>query len=302
MSPEPANTDRSEAPIGIFDSGVGGLTVARAVIDQLPHESIMYVGDTANGPYGPLPIARVRAHALGVMDELVDSGVKLLVIACNSASAAVLRDARERYTARYGIPVIEVIQPAVRRAVASTRSGRIGVIGTSATVGSRAYDDTFAAAPHLEVTSVACPAFVEFVEAGITGGPALLRTAEEYLAPLKDAGVDTLVLGCTHYPLLTGVISYVMGDAVTLVSSAEETAKDVYRALVSHDLERDGTAPGAHRFIATGDAAGFEVLARRFLGPEVLSVQHVDHVAAQYPTGSLARITPEMIAAGFPPA
>ncbi|WP_104178978.1 glutamate racemase [Arthrobacter sp. B0490] len=301
MSPEPANPDRSEAPIGIFDSGVGGLTVARAVIDQLPHESIMYVGDTANGPYGPLPIARVRAHALGVMDELVDSGVKLLVIACNSASAAVLRDARERYTARYGIPVIEVIQPAVRRAVASTRSGRIGVIGTSATVGSRAYDDTFAAAPHLDVTSVACPAFVEFVEAGITGGPALLRTAEEYLAPLKDADVDTLVLGCTHYPLLTGVISYVMGDAVTLVSSAEETAKDVYRALVSHDLERTGTSPAVHRFIATGDAAGFEVLARRFLGPEVLSVQHVDHVAAQYPTGSLARITPEMIAAGFPP-
>jgi glutamate racemase len=303
MSPEPENTDRSGAPIGIFDSGVGGLTVARAVIDQLPHESIMYVGDTANGPYGPLPIARVRAHALGVMDELVDSGVKLLVIACNSASAAVLRDARERYTARYGIPVIEVIQPAVRRAVASTRSGRIGVIGTTATVGSRAYDDTFAAAPHLEVTSVACPAFVEFVEAGITGGEALLRTAEEYLRPLQDAGVDTLVLGCTHYPLLTGVISYVMGDAVTLVSSAEETAKDVYRALVSHGLERSDAAPAVHRFIATGDAGSFEVLARRFLGPEVLAVQHVDHVAAQYPTGSLARITPEMIAAaGFPRA
>ena len=303
MSPEPENTDRSGAPIGIFDSGVGGLTVARAVIDQLPHESIMYVGDTANGPYGPLPIARVRAHALGVMDELVDSGVKLLVIACNSASAAVLRDARERYTARYGIPVIEVIQPAVRRAVASTRSGRIGVIGTTATVGSRAYDDTFAAAPHLEVTSVACPAFVEFVEAGITGGEALLRTAEEYLRPLQDAGVDTLVLGCTHYPLLTGVISYVMGDDVTLVSSAEETAKDVYRALVSHGLERSDAAPAVHRFIATGDAGSFEVLARRFLGPEVLAVQHVDHVAAQYPTGSLARITPEMIAAaGFPRA
>ncbi len=303
MSPEPAKTDRTEAPIGIFDSGVGGLTVARAVIDQLPHESIMYVGDTANGPYGPLPIASVRAHALGVMDELVDSGVKLLVIACNSASAAVLRDARERYTARYGIPVIEVIQPAVRRAVASTRTGRIGVIGTSATVGSRAYDDTFAAAPHLEVTSVACPAFVEFVEAGITGGPELLRTAKEYLAPLKAARVDTLVLGCTHYPLLTGVISYVMGDAVTLVSSAEETAKDVYRALVSHGLERDNSSRADHRFIATGDAGRFEELARRFLGPEVLSVQHVDHVAAQYPTGSMARITPEMIAAaGFPGA
>ena len=162
-------------PIGVFDSGVGGLTVARSIIDQLPNESILYVGDTAHGPYGPLPIAEVRANALGVMDELVDSGVKLLTIACNSASAAVLRDARERYTARYGIPVIEVIQPAVRRAVAATRTGRVGVIGTSATVGSRAYEDTFAAAPDLHITSVACPAFVPYVEAGITTGPGAAR-------------------------------------------------------------------------------------------------------------------------------
>src|SRR6185312_5862120 len=167
----------STAPLGIFDSGVGGLTVARAVIDQLPHESTLYVGDTANSPYGPLPIAQVRANALGVMDELVDAGVKLLVIACNSASAAVLRDARERYTARYGIPVVEVIQPAVRRAVAATRNGRIGVIGTQATVGSRAYEDAFAAAPHLRITAAACPRFVEFVENGITTGVELLRTA-----------------------------------------------------------------------------------------------------------------------------
>ncbi|MHA7269790.1 glutamate racemase [Arthrobacter sp. HLT1-20] len=287
----------SERAIGIFDSGVGGLTVARAVIDQLPNESIMYVGDTANGPYGPLPIAEVRANALGVMDELVDSGVKLLVIACNSASAAVLRDARERYTARYGIPVIEVIQPAVRRAVAATRSGKVGVIGTVATVGSRAYEDTFAAAPDLSITSVACPDFVRFVESGITAGAELLTTAEEYLAPLKAAQVDTLVLGCTHYPLLTGVISYVMGDSVTLVSSAEETAKDVYKALVSHDLERVSAQPPTHNFLATGDAGSFGVLARRFLGPEVRGVEQVSHVAAHYPTGSLARITPDMLAA-----
>lgn len=290
-------SDMGSRPIGVFDSGVGGLTVARSIIDQLPNESILYVGDTANGPYGPLPIAEVRANALGVMDELVDSGVKLLTIACNSASAAVLRDARERYTARYGIPVIEVIQPAVRRAVAATRTGRIGVIGTSATIGSRAYDDTFAAAPDLEITSVACPAFVSYVEAGITTGPELLAVAREYLDPLKAAGVDTVVLGCTHYPLLTGVISFVMGDDVTLVSSAEETAKDVYRALATRGLERTFVSPPEHHFIATGDAAQFESLARRFLGPEVLSVQHVAHVAAQYPTGSLARITPEMIAA-----
>ncbi len=287
----------AERPIGIFDSGVGGLTVARAVIDQLPNESIMYVGDTANGPYGPLPIAEVRANALGVMDELVDSGVKLLVIACNSASAAVLRDARERYTARFGIPVIEVIQPAVRRAVAATRTGNVGVIGTVATVGSRAYEDTFAAAPDLSITSVACPDFVRFVESGITAGPELLSTAQQYLAPLKAAAVDTLVLGCTHYPLLTGVISYVMGDSVTLVSSAEETAKDVYKALVTHDLERVSTDPPTHQFLSTGDATSFGHLARRFLGPEVRGVEQVSHVAAHYPTGSLARITDDMLAA-----
>ena len=287
----------SGAPIGIFDSGVGGLTVARAVIDQLPQESIVYVGDTVNSPYGPKSIATVRRLALDVMDELVDAGVKLLVIACNSASAAVLRDARERYTQRYGIPVVEVIQPAVRRAVAATRNGRIGVIGTEATVGSRAYEDTFAAAPSLEITSVACPRFVEFVEAGITSGPELRALAEEYLAPLKAAGVDTLVLGCTHYPLLTGVISYVMGESVTLVSSAEETAQDVYRELVRHDLEN--VDPGAereagetalqrHRFMATGDADQFELLARRFLGPEVSGVHHVNRVAEELPTGTLS--------------
>ncbi|MDP9883664.1 glutamate racemase [Sinomonas atrocyanea] len=286
---------RSERPIGIFDSGVGGLTVARAVIDQLPQESIVYVGDTAHGPYGPLPIAEVRAFALGVMDELVDSGVKALTIACNSATAAVLRDARERYTARYGIPVIEVIQPAVRAAVTATRNGRVGVIGTSATVGSRAYEDTFAAAPDLKITSAACPDFVPFVEAGVTTGPELLEAAEGYLAPLKSAGVDTVVLGCTHYPLLTGVISYVMGEGVTLVSSAEETAKDVYRALMRHDLVRTGSTPPVHRFVATGDPAQFETLARRFLGPEVQGVEHADHVAARYPTASLATITPAML-------
>lgn len=264
----------TQAPIGIFDSGVGGLTVARAVLDQLPNESILYVGDTANSPYGPKSIAQVRELALDVMDHLVDQGVKLLVIACNSASAAVLRDARERYAVGAGIPVVEVIQPAVRRAVAATRNGRIGVIGTAATIESRAYDDAFAAAPHLEITSQACPQLVEFVEAGVTASPELFEVTRQYLAPIREAGVDTLVLGCTHYPLLTGVISYVMGDGVTLVSSAEETAKDVYQMLVDHGLEReaDGSKP-VHRFRVTGDASRFAVLAPRFLGPEVESVE-----------------------------
>jgi glutamate racemase len=261
----------ADAPIGIFDSGVGGLTVARAVLDQLPHEPLMYVGDTARGPYGPLPIAEVRQYALEIMDRLVDDGVKLLVIACNSASAATLRDARERYD----VPVIEVVHPAVRRAVSATRNGRIGVIGTAMTITSRAYDDAFAAAPQLQVVSAACPRFVEFVEAGRTSGAELLEVAHEYLDPLLAADVDTLVLGCTHYPLLTGVLSYVMGESVTLVSSAEETAKDVYRTLVAHELVRDpALAEPEHQFIATGDPAAFEHLGRRFLGPEIGSVGH----------------------------
>src|SRR5688572_26868790 len=205
----------TDAPIGIFDSGVGGLTVARAVLDQLPHEPIQYVGDTARGPYGPRPIAEVRRYALDVMDHLVDEGVKLLVIACNTASAAVLRDARERYP----VPVVEVIRPAVRRAVAATRNNKVGVICTQATKTSKAYEDAFAAAPHIELTVAACPRFVEFAERGRTSGPEVLEVAADYLAPLQAVGVDTVVLGCTHYPLLTGVLAHVLGDDVTLVSS-----------------------------------------------------------------------------------
>ncbi|MDE2409231.1 MAG: glutamate racemase [Actinomycetales bacterium] len=270
----------NDAPIGIFDSGVGGLTVARAIIDQLPNESIIYVGDTANGPYGPRPLQQVRELALSVMDRLVDEGVKVLVIACNTASAAVLRDARERYTVGRGIPVVEVIQPAVRRAVAATRNQHVGVIGTAATVASKAYDDAFAAAVDLKITSAACPEFVDFVERGITSGPEIMAAAEAYLAPIKAAGVDTLVLGCTHYPLLSGAISYVMGDDVTLVSSAEETAKDVYRILVANNLLRTGTDAPTLRFQATGDAKPFGRLARRFLGPEVTVVEHLPEGAS----------------------
>lgn len=268
---QPVNQPAKLSPIGIFDSGVGGLTVARAVIDQLPNESILYLGDTARTPYGPRPLAEVRAFSLELLDQLVDQGVKALVIACNTASAAMLRDARERYD----LPVVEVIQPAVRRAVSATRSGKIGVIGTPTTIDSRAYLDSFAAAPHLEITSVPCPLFVEFVERGETSGATITKIARDYLQPLIDAKVDTLVLGCTHYPLLTGVISYVMGNEVTLVSSADETAKDLYRELVERDLLNPGGSTEAHhRFISTGDPDAFASLARRFLGPEVVEVSN----------------------------
>lgn len=273
-------TDR-HAPVGIFDSGVGGLTVARSIIDQLPDENIIYVGDTANGPYGPLSIPEVRAHALAIGDDLVERGVKALVIACNTASSACLRDARERYD----VPVVEVILPAVRRAAATTRTGRIGVIGTQATVSSGAYQDAFAAAPGVEVTAVACPRFVDFVERGVTSGRQVLNLAEGYLEPLQRAEVDTLVLGCTHYPLLSGLIQLAMGDDVTLVSSAEETAKDLLRVLTERDLLRphsDEPGAGGRRiFEATGDPESFLALASRFLGPSITGVQPVArHVGA----------------------
>jgi glutamate racemase len=274
----------SDAPIGIFDSGVGGLTVARAVIDQLPNEAVLYVGDTAHSPYGPKPLAEVREFALAVMDDLVAQGVKLLVIACNTASSAMFRDARERFTAGAGIPVVEVIVPAVRAAVRQTRNRRIGVIGTVGTVNSHAYVDAFVADPTLTIVQAACPRFVEFVEAGRTTGADVLAVAEEYLAPLKDADVDTVLLGCTHYPLLAGAIQYVMGPEVTLVSSAEETANDVYRQLVAHGLQRTTATPPRHVFEATGDSEQeFLHLARRFLGPEVPTVDLVRTGAISLP-------------------
>ncbi|GAA4532738.1 glutamate racemase [Amycolatopsis samaneae] len=258
-----------DAPIGVFDSGVGGLTVARAILEQLPAEQLRYVGDTARNPYGPLPIATAREYALERLDELVEGGVKALVIACNTASAACLRDARERYD----IPVLEVVLPAARRAASVTHSGRVGVIGTEGTVRSRAYDDAFAAAPDIRLTSVACPRFVDFVERGITTGRQVLGLTQGYLEPLIDADVDTLVLGCTHYPLLAGVLQIVMGPEVTLVSSAEETARDLVRVLTERELLAERDTPPRHEFVATGSAEPFARLAQRFMGfaPGVLA-------------------------------
>ncbi|HET6258243.1 glutamate racemase [Pseudonocardia sp.] len=271
-----------DAAIGIFDSGVGGLTVARAVIDQLPAERVVYVGDTAHSPYGPLRIADVRRYALEVCDSLQERGVKALVVACNTASAACLPDIRERYS----VPVVEVLRPAVRRAVAATRTGRIGVIGTRATIASGAYTDSFAAARDVQVTAVACPRFVDFVERGMTSGRQILGLAQSYLEPLQLARVDTVVLGCTHYPLLAGVLQIVLGPEVTLVSSADETAKDLVRVLMDHDLARDpaGALHAPHEFLATGDPEPFRRLGRRFLGPEIGTVSALDTAVAAAPT------------------
>jgi glutamate racemase len=262
--------DAAQRPIGIFDSGVGGLTVARAVIDLLPHEDLIYFGDTARLPYGPRPPEEIRKFSMEIMDGLVAENVKLLVIACNSAASTVLDEARRTYES----PVVGVIEPGVRAALAATRNRRIGLIGTKATVASGAYD-AVVRETRANVTLIAqpCPRFVGFVERGDTTSDELLAVAERYLHPLVRADVDTLILGCTHYPLLAGVIAYVMGEAVVLVSSAEATAAEVYVQLRRRSLLNDVGRAATHRFIASSEGIWSE-LGARFLGKEFGRIEH----------------------------
>jgi glutamate racemase len=259
-------------PIGVFDSGVGGLTVARALMDLLPDERILYVGDTARGPYGPRDLREVRRFTGEIFDWLRSQGVKLAVAACNTATAAALEPGRDPIDV--AVPTVGVITPAVRAAVAATRTGRIGVIGTVGTIASGSYARAVAeVAPGVELVGQACPRFVSYVEAGRTTDPDVLRVAREYLAPLQQAGVDTLILGCTHYPLLTGVLGHVMGPEVVLVSSAEATARAVFSQLVDEDLLAPGGRRPPNRYVATGDGSEFARLAARFLGPRIAAVE-----------------------------
>lgn len=262
--------DRTGRPVGMFDSGVGGLTVARATIDLLPHEDLVYFGDTARCPYGPRPAEEVQKFALEIMDSLVEEDVKILVVACNSAASTALEEARRRYD----VPVLSVIEPGVKAGIAATRNRKIGLIGTKATVASGAYDRAVAETrANVTLASRACPRFVEFVERGDTTSDEVVAVAREYLEPLKNQGIDTLILGCTHYPLLTGVIKYVMGDEVVLISSAEVTAEEIYVRLRDDGLLNHSTHPGNHRFIASSEGT-FGELGRRFLGPEFGVVEH----------------------------
>jgi glutamate racemase len=255
-------------PIGVFDSGVGGLTVVRAILDLLPDEPVIYFGDTARSPYGPRPLDEIQGFAREIAAYLLDLDVKLLVVACNSVEVAAIDDLAERGR----VPVMGVIEPGVRAALRATRNGRVGVIGTEATIRSRAYEG--AVAERVRLYSAACPAFVPFVERGDTTSEELAASARRYLAPMRTAGVDTLILGCTHYPLLSGLLRVVMGPDVLLISSAEETAKDVYAQLVGDDLLRPpGDEPPAHRFLCSGDPGSFLALAARFLGPEAADVR-----------------------------
>ncbi len=263
---------QANLPIGIFDSGVGGLTVARAIRDLLPNESVTYVADTAHTPYGPRPIEEVRRLSLAVLDELVDDGVKMLVIACNTASTAVLRDAHERYD----VPVVEVIGPTVRNAMSITRNGKVGLIGTETTVNSRVYDDYFSMNPKVGLFSKATPRFVELVEAGHTAGPEVERIASEYLDPLLAKDIDTLVLGCTHYPFLRGVLRRVVGPDVALVASDDETANEVYQQLADRQLlNREERSPRLVYEATGANTEHFQNLARRMLGIDIDEVNQL---------------------------
>jgi glutamate racemase len=262
------STERS-APIGVFDSGLGGLTVAHAIMRQLPAESLVYFGDTARVPYGPKSPETVRRYSHEIAAWLLAQGVKAIVVACNTATAhalPVLRDELE-------VPVIGVVEPGARAAVRASRTGRIGVIATNGTIKSGAYVRAIhAEAPDARVTALACPLFVPLVEEGWTDHEATRAIAREYLAPFTSNEVDTLVLGCTHYPLLKPMIAEIVGRGVRLIDSAEETAVDTRRMLAEHSLGAV-SGEGSYRFVASDDQQQFLSLGQRFFGD---TIEHVE--------------------------
>jgi len=252
----------------MFDSGFGGLTVARATIDLCPDQDLVYFGDAARYPYGTKSSQEVRDHSLQIAAHLRDIyDMKMLVVACNTAAAVALAELRDMLD----IPVVAVIEPGVRAAAAVTRSGRVGVIGTVGTVASRAYERAgMELAPTAEWAVAACPGFVEFVERGELEGPQVRLLAERLLAPIREAGVDTLLLGCTHYPYLARTISEVMGRDVVLVSSADETAFEIRDLLIE---DRSPGRSGRHTFVSSGDANAFERVGRQLFGRELLGAE-----------------------------
>lgn len=260
-------TGTNDRPIGMFDSGFGGLTVARAVIDVLPKESLVYIGDTGRYPYGPRPASEVREFALEIAWSLVnDHNAKAIVVACNTASAAAFNELADVLP----VPVVSVVEPGARALAVATTVRRVGVIGTVGTISSGAYQRALADVDaSLELTATACPGFVEFVERGQTHGDEVVLLAERLLAPVIDAGIDALLLGCTHYPYLSRVISEVMGAGVTLVSSADETAFALAEMLKDEGLLSASEQDGSRIFLSSGDVEWFADFGRRLLGPEL---------------------------------
>jgi glutamate racemase len=262
-----------DGAIGIFDSGVGGLTVVHALLATLPAEDLVYFGDTGRYPYGTKSAETVTRYSVENVDFLVAKGVKMVVVACNTSSAVAL----PALAARFAVPVVGVIEPGARAAVARTRTGRVGVIGTEATIGSGAYSRALRALrAELELYTRACPLLVALAEEGWVDGPIPRDVVRTYLGSLQRSGIDTLVLGCTHYPLLKSVIAEVMGPDVALVDSAEETARDVARMLAERGLARAGGAPGTTSFFVTDVPDRFIRIGQRFLGARVDSAVRIE--------------------------
>jgi glutamate racemase len=260
----------SAAPIGIFDSGIGGLTVAAAIRKSLPDESTIYFGDTARVPYGPKSPATVRRYAAEILEWLLREQVKAIVVACNTVSAHALDDLR----ARSPVPVIGVIEPGARAAARATRNGRVGVIGTAGTVASGAYRKALQRIrPDLHVIEAACPLFVPFVEEGWVDHEATRLVAEEYLAPVRHDRIDVLVLGCTHYPMLKPLLRRVVGADVALIDSAEETASELSRVLGETGLAAPSRNATVQRWVATDDAARFAKVGAVFMGGSMAPVE-----------------------------
>lgn len=262
-----------DKPIGVFDSGIGGLTVARELFQELPNESIVYFGDTARVPYGPKSRETVQRYCREAAAFLMSRDVKMVVIACNTATA----HAFETLSEELPVPVIGVVEPGARTAARASRTGRIGVIGTVGTIASGAYDYAVRRlVDDARVYAQPCPLFVPLIEEGWTERPATRLVAEEYLEPLRQVDIDVLILGCTHYPLLTPVLRSVLGESVTLVDSARETALEVKRMLTDRGLRRAASAPPAHEFFASDSPMRFREVGRQFLGGMMVEVERVD--------------------------
>jgi glutamate racemase len=256
--------------IGIFDSGIGGLTVLKEIVAKLPHENIIYLGDKARVPYGIRSPETVTRYSFENTQFLLSQEIKMLVVACNTASAISLEAVKKEFP----LPVIGVLEPGARAAVASTKTGKVGVIGTEATIGSGAYEKAIKKlAPTVEVHSMACPLFVPLVEEGWTDNDVAALVAEKYLAPLRGAGIDTLVLGCTHYPLLKAVISRAIGPGITLIDSATETSQEV--AGVLEKLKWRGRGEGTRKYYVTDTPARFEKIGKLFLADQRLRAEQV---------------------------
>lgn len=263
----------TEKPIGIFDSGVGGLTVYRAIERRLPHESLIYLGDTARIPYGTRSLETVQRYSFEDASFIISRNVKAIVIACNTASAL----ASDFLRSKFDLPIIGVMRPGARRAVESTRAGRIGVIGTEATIASGAYQRAMLnIRSDLKIFSQGCPLFVPLAEEGWTAHAVTQLVAQEYLGGLIENRVDTLVLGCTHYPILRPVIETVMGERVTCIDSGEAVAEDVANRLEEMGLARKSQQPRTEEFYVTDSAARFRRVAELFLGRPLESVEVVE--------------------------